>query len=232
MIAASEIRINPTKIARTLGLITVILLVLSVVINAYEVITGTEIINKFDVNWEASLPAYFSSLMLLMASALLYILSYFKRLERNRFFLQWFGLATIFFLLSIDETVGIHEGISGMVGHLINTGGIFRFAWVIPGSFFVVLFAISYWKFLMHLPRHVQFLFAIAGFVFVGGALGMELVEGYYYDLFGMDTLIYVLITTTEEAMEMTGIVIFIYILLKYARSYLSETKLSFATHR
>src|SRR5687768_9580440 len=51
-----------------------------------------------------------------------------------------------------------------------------------------------------------------------GGALGMELVGGFLTDTGGQATLAYLDATTTEESLEMLGVVIFIYALLDYIR--------------
>lgn len=57
--------------------------------------------------------------------------------------------------------------------------------------------------------------------MFVGGALGMEMVGGQYADSFGGGTPVYMAITSIEESLEMFGIVVFVYALLTYIRSHI-----------
>ena len=71
------------------------------------------------------------------------------------------------------------------------------------------IFVLSYWRFLGHLPPTTRFRFILAGAVFVGGALGVELILGYWTDLHGSSNLGYAIIDWVEESMEMTGVGLF-----------------------
>ena len=67
----------------------------------------------------------------------------------------------------------------------------------------------------MNLAPKTRFLFILAGCIYVGGSLGMELVDGAWASRYGMDFFYFVL-TDLEELMEMVGLLIFIYALLKF----------------
>jgi hypothetical protein len=75
-----------------------------------------------------------------------------------------------------------------------------------------------YFKFLLHLPPQTRRIFLLAAGLYVGGALGVELIHGHYLDLYGKD-LVYALIAAVEELLEMLGIITFLYGLLSYLRS-------------
>ena len=62
-------------------------------------------------------------------------------------------------------------------------------------------------------------LFVLSGAVYVGGALGFELLGGWYASSEGVGNIQYAIITTFEELFEMLGIVFFIYSLLTYIKS-------------
>ena len=222
-----HISINSRKIARTLAFIAVALVVFSVSVSAYEVISGTEILNKLDVDWEGSLPSYFSSLLLIGSSVLLGIIAFHKKANRDDYSLHWLGLSIIFFLLSIDETVAIHEGFVYPLQDLLGASGFFYYAWVIPGIICVGIFGLAYWRFVMHLPPKARKLFILAGMIFLSGAIGMELIGGKWADTIGIENLVYVLIVTVEESLEMTGIVVFIYALLQYLKTLLPNIHFS-----
>ena len=64
---------------------------------------------------------------------------------------------------------------------------------------------------------------------YVGGALGMELIKGRHSYLYGQKNLAYGVITTIEESLEMLGIVVFIYALLDYIKTYISEVRFELA---
>lgn len=103
----------------------------------------------------------------------------------------------------------------------LNVGGLLYFAWVIPGAIFVGACLLVYVKFLSDLPAKTRGMFLIAGTLYVGGAMGMELLGGYHTELYGLENMPYVLITTFEELLEMLGIAVFIYALLSYISSYM-----------
>ncbi|MCZ0904903.1 hypothetical protein ON021_33910, partial [Microcoleus sp. HI-ES] len=107
-----------------------------------------------------------------------------------------------------------------------HLGGIFYFVWVIPGAIFVAVTALAYLKFLRHLPRKTRDFFLLAGSIYVGGALGMEMVGGYYADAVGQRNLIYGLMVCVEEILEMVGVIVFIYALLSYIGSHLETIDL------
>jgi len=89
-----------------------------------------------------------------------------------------------------------------------------------------VVTGLAYLKFLLHLPRKTRDLFLLAGSIYVGGALGMEMVCGYYADAVGQRNLIYGLMASVEEILEMVGVIVFIYALLSYIGSYLENIDL------
>ena len=73
--------------------------------------------------------------------------------------------------------------------------------------------AIAYARFLIHLPRRTCVLFLLAGAVYVGGALGMEMVAAVYDQSHGYENAVTASLSTVEETMEMLGLVLFNYAL-------------------
>ena len=61
--------------------------------------------------------------------------------------------------------------------------------------------------------------FVIAGSLFIGGAVGIEIVSAREADLHGSDTVYYSVLYTLEELCEMVAIVIFSYGLLRYVEA-------------
>ena len=170
----------------------------------------------FDLNKEANIPSVFSSLILLLSSIILTIIALLKVRYRESFFLHWSGLATLFFFLFIDEAVSLHELLTTPIRMALNTSAFFYYAWIIPYGMLLLLFIIGYYKFILHLPVKIRFLFIIAGITYIIGAIGFEMFGGYYDELYGQQTIIYAVCVLFEESLEMTGIVLFIYSLLLY----------------
>jgi len=176
------------------------------------------LVRLFNFDIERNIPTLYSTLALLFASILLLIITIAHK-RNNSAYLSWLGLAFIFLFLSMDEFMSLHEHLIIPVRESLDTSGVFYFAWIIPYGIALIVFVIVYFKFLTNLPRNIMILFVVSGAVFVSGALGFEMVGGIYSELYGENNLLYASIYTCEEFLEMLGIAIFIYTLLRYINS-------------
>jgi len=184
---------------------------------------------EFQLDAERNIPTYFSGLLLLGGAGLLFLVARLVGEQQGRFRRHWTALGGIFVYLSVDEITSLHERLiepgraflegAGASGYV---GGVFYFAWVVPAIALLLIFALSYVRFFWHLPRRWQGLFAVAGIIYVGGALGLELVGGWYFVQAGGGSLFTSLLATLEEVMEMSGMALFVYALLEYLRAHLS----------
>jgi hypothetical protein len=92
--------------------------------------------------------------------------------------------------------------------------------WAIPALAGLVAVGLYYLPFLWRLPGRTRILFVLAGVIFIGGAIGVEMLSGNFYETHG-DTLGYSLVVTLEESLEMAGVIVFVYAILDYvARKY------------
>lgn len=183
------------------------------------------LVSLFNIDGEQTVTAFFSWSLLLFAALLLGAIAYSKKVVRDRYTRQWIALAAIFFYLSVDEAIGIHERIGLIVTDKLNPSGLFYYAWTIPGGIFVLVCFLAFLRFINHLPTQVKYLFVLAGSIYIGGALIVEMYNGYYMSLYGAQPLYYAF-TTVEEGMEMLGIIIFIYGLMKYISSSMKGLQL------
>lgn len=175
----------------------------------------------FDLDLERNPATWFSSVLLLVSALLLGYVGLATRAVRDAYGRHWLILAGIFLYLSLDEATAIHERANALKD-VLDLGGVLRFAWVIPGAAFVGGVALAYIRFLRSLPGRTRRLFILAGALYVGGALGLELFQAYYADTMLQaywTSLRRVLLSHAEELMEMGGIVLFIYALLDYIRA-------------
>ena len=227
-----NITISPTKLRKTLIYLILGLLVLNFSFIFMKFVHKGEAalryLKYFDFNHERSLPTLFSGMQLFLSSILLYVISrkgYDKKTKR----LLWLGLALLFIFLTIDELISLHESLTPLTHELIEVSSEFlTFAWVIPYTMGCILFVLLYLDFLRVLPPQTRSLFIISGFIFCSGALGMELIGGQIYSRVGSDNLIFYLITTLEETLEMLGICLFIYALASYISKDLGPLKVTF----
>lgn len=201
-------------VAMVIGL-TVSYILLAFLAGFWESKALNHLFHLFDLDQEKSIPTFYAVLALLFSTGLLAVISRDSQRKGDRLYYYWAGLAVIFFFLSIDESISLHEKLIEPTKKLLNVSGIFYFAWIIPYSLFLIVFLLVYMKFLLQLPRGTAQLFIIAGFIYIFGAIGFESLSGLYYDR----SSIYRILYTVEEFLEMIGIVIFIYGLLKYMQS-------------
>lgn len=201
----------------------------------YESLLG--LVRLFDVNNENNIPSWYSSITLLLCSLLLWLISEVKSRRQDQYANYWKGLSIIFLLLSLDEVASIHELLIPL-GYAAHTSGFLFFIWVIPGIIFALSIAVIYFKFLMALPAKIRYLFLAAGVIYISGAVGFEMIGGYYFDVYvrentltyasGLPALSMAMLLAVEEFLEMLGILVFIYALLSYINLDLKELQISF----
>jgi len=185
--------------------------------------TGTDKkIWLLDVDFEESFYTWFSTLLLSFAALIAFILASWEAGGSSFFQRRWQIIGIIFLLLSSDEMLSFHERLSGMMSLPFSTSGIFEFSWVIPALFMVTAVAFMFWPFMRQLPYHVARAIFIAGVVFVGGAVGMEMVTGLFISESGavadaFASPMYRVLTNVEEGFEVLGVILFINALLMQA---------------
>jgi hypothetical protein len=193
----------------------------------YRVAELTYIARLVDVTTEGNLPAYYSFFALLFCSALLLVITRSKRRDGDPYAPHWFWLAVIFLFLSMDEALSIHEFSSYLVILMLDTSGtIDTFQWLIPYGIFVLVFALAYLRFLTALPGKTRWLFVTAGVVFVAGAWGFKLLAEFIFETPLRRSAEYMVLSSVEEFLEMSGVVVFIYALTSYIDSEAIEERI------
>lgn len=184
----------------------------------------------FNVNGEQNIPTYFSVLLMLFAALLLAIIAVLNRKQRAPHVSKWATLSFGFLFLAYDEAFQVHEQLNSPVASLLGEGslGVFYFAWVIPGIVGVLAVGLFFLKFLLHLSAKTRLAFLLAAALYLGGAIGVELIGGRYAELHGLKNLTYSMITTVEESLEMAGLIVFIWALLKYCADNHKEMRFRF----
>lgn len=232
------ISISPNKIIRVLIYLVVFFILAHIFVGLIENIIGhnrypgTEtFVRLFNLDAEANISTWFAASILLLCSVLIAVIAIGKKQDNDRFLRHWVALSIIFIGLSIDEAAAVHESLINPLRLAFNARGFLYFTWVIPGFIFVVIFVLVYLRFLIDLPSKTKHLFILAGFTFIVGSIGIELIGGYHDDLYGRQDMIWVVITCIEESLEMVGIVIFVYALMSYINSYKNEFQLRISKH-
>ncbi|WP_289644635.1 hypothetical protein [Maribacter aestuarii] len=215
-----NIIIEPKKI---LGLLLVFILLLQItnIVGLLFYFNDNNIgwlFNLFNIRTEGNIPAYYSSMTILIASFLLGFISLFRN-KNGLSYSLWQILAVIFFYLSIDEAVQLHERVGVIVDNNLNLEGYLSWGWVIPyGILFVLFSLVYYFKFLPQLPKKIAWLFILSGAIFVLGAIGVEMIAANNYNSDNFSEIVNAICYSIEEFLEMLGIALFIYSLLLYIK--------------
>jgi hypothetical protein len=222
---SEKVILVPRKIAQWLGLIVFVLLLANITgiilesVLQYDSRFTRLLVGYFDFNGESNIPAFFSSIILLIAGGLLLLIhTQQKKYTESKPTRHWLILGWIFMFMAVDENVQIHEHIADFVRPQLGNdlSGLLHWAWVVPYAILTLAVVAYFIGFVLRLPPYIRNLIIVAGALFVTGALGLELVEGYLYKRYGIDHLYNRILYCIEELMEMTGVVLFIYALLHY----------------
>lgn len=211
----------PRKVARLLLWTTAVLVGVHVAtqlaISFLSDFIGRDWLNiMFGLGGEANLPATFSGGLLLFSGLLLGAVALEKRRSGAPFAFQWALLSAVFLFLSLDELASIHDNISKPLNRLYATGGALMYVWVVPYGLAVVFLLLSLLKFLLRLPAVTRRLFLLSGVLYVGAALGIELLQAASNSQASGGGPLSFMSVTIEESLEMLGVIVFIYALLTY----------------
>lgn len=216
-----DLKVDPRRAGAVLGAVVVVLTVLSLAGAVVSVGLGLDApgVNTwtryFWVDREGNVPTWFSSAVLGLAALLAVGVA---ADSPGRWRRHWRVLAAALAYLSVDELTEIHEQAITPLRQAFGLDGALFFAWVVVALPLVVVFALAYLRFLVALPRPTRSGLLVAGALYVGGAAGVEMVGSLVYSTVGLDTMLYVLVTTVEELLEMAGAVLLVVVLAAHRR--------------
>lgn len=212
------LHIRISSVVKFISIITGILVLLSVGMNVfYYTYHDLGYFNSlFSLDMEGNIPTRFSSGLLVAASLLFLMIYRVKKRTDKKYVIHWLILSIVFALMGLDESVQLHEQTSQFLRSYVKG---LHFAWVIPGSLMVIIFAITYLKFFLNLDPRWKKLFFLSAVIYLSGALGMEIIGNYYQNGYGQNNLGYIFITNIEETLEFCGLIMLLY----SQSSYLKE---------
>ncbi len=189
---------------------------------------------QFHMSEENNLPSWYSSTILLLCAGILAMIACAKQQARDPFAMHWVVLGGLFLGLSVDEAASLHEQLNLGLARIHRGAGLWFYEWVIPAAILVFLVGIAYLRFLMALPGQTRVRFVLAAGLYVGGALGCEMIEGWHDSLYGKFNLTgrYQLLILAEELSEMLGVAVFAYALAVYYRDQVGSLLISFSSDR
>lgn len=214
------VEISAVRVRRLLLGITVVLVLLhiaAILVNARQGLPWeSSLALLVSLNSESNLPSWFSSVLFLSCAGVLAGIASNQGGRRAR---PWSGLAILFVGFSLDEAASLHERLIAPLRNLFDiTEGVFFYAWVLAAIPAVVLLGLVYARFILGLRQPHRGRFLLAASLFLGGALGMELVGGVIDSAYDPgDQVLYQIVVVLEEWLEMLGLIVFLHALLSYA---------------
>ena len=235
MHTSAKLEVNPVRLLKLLlgtgFVLAVVSLFVQLVFYQGPEFRGINSLVEFtNVDGENSVPSWYSSTQLFVCSGVLFAIAGLERRASRPHARSWWGLAVIFLLLAIDETVQFHELVSDILEETFNLSGFFYFTWVIPAAVFVLVLAAVYLRFFLGLPARTRYLMFAAAGLFLSGALGVESVTARYVEANGFANLTYAALSTGEEFLEMVGASLFLYALVAFLNRSVQALTLEFGS--
>ena len=213
---------SPRSVAYVLGTIIICLLCAHAVGLVMRLGLGHDsvhgLVPLFDVNVEGNIPTFFSVCLGLCSAALFAVIALDAKGRGDRDAIYWTVLAAGFLFLSYDECFQVHERMTGPMRAMLGGSdpangaslGLMYYSWVVPGLIGAFIVSLFFLKFMLRLPVATRRRMILAASLFLGGCLGMELINGSVMESQG-DGLLYNVLVMTEEGLEMTGMATLIY---------------------
>jgi len=210
------LNIDIRRISRWIVWLSALVLVLGYFREAFVARFGTETIFKdlrhIALDTEHCLGSYYSSVLMIIAAALLSVIG--QKAVSQRWRVHWYLLAIVFVFMSLDESVSFHELLIEPLRPALAFSSYLHFAWIVPGALFVLSMGLSYIPFVFALPPRTRNSMIAAGAIYVTGALGFEAIGGHFNAIGGFDDPLYIAAFLVEETLEVLGLTIFAITLL------------------
>ncbi len=208
-------RIRIARVDAVAGAVFLLALLLSLCGTAVTYFSDNAVLHRlaelFLFEEERNLPTLLNFTLLVANMVAMSAVALFAFGGGDRWRWHWLLLALMFLFLAYDEAAQVHEGLNRVMEGVVDASGFLAFAWVVPGMAAVLLAGLAFSRFLLALPRRNAVLFVLAGALFVGGALGVEMIGANLWWSHGWDNVAYSLLATVEEALEMTGLIVLLH---------------------
>jgi hypothetical protein len=219
---------EPGVVVKVLLAVAVAMVVVSAIIQgASRALGGSELFGLVRLTYvdaESNIPTWYSSGLLLAVACIHAVIARAASRRADRWARHWWALAALFAVLSIDEASMIHELPIDRLRAVFGVGGLLHEAWVVPGMIAVMIVGLLLVSFLRSLPRSIAIGYLLAGVLFVGGAIGVEMVSGAVADGRGRESWMYVMVVSVEELFEMAGLAVLAGVSLVVLRNQVGRT--------
>ena len=209
-----QVTINTKRLTRTLFICLVSLFLVNLVLMLvtglrYRGLLLNQLFHKFYFDSKFNLPSFFNTLLLLIATGILYYvhIAYARKYVPE---LKWFWLAVLFFLMAIEENVSVHVFLGTLQPSFL--------AWVIPVGVALIALVAYFGQLVYKVLRKIAIGFVMSGIVYTTGAIVLQLTGARLEPVVGKWSAVYAGISTLEETLEMLGVIMFIHYMLEYVK--------------
>lgn len=168
----------------------------------------------FDLDAEANLPATYAGALLALCAVALWVIAAGRRQSHQPRARTARALSVLLLAMALDEVAQIHELLSEPVRGALDLDGFLYYSWVVVYGAVALAVAIVLLPAAASLSRRTRTLVLTAAGLYVGGALGFELLGSAVADDGGRGGRLYALLTTVEESLEYAGVLLLLYVLL------------------
>jgi len=165
----------------------------------------------FFLDGEGNVPAIFSTWLFLL-NAVIFLIVWKAACLSGDSHKIWLFLSSVFVFLAFDESISIHERLINPLRQALGATGIFYYAWIIPygiGVGLVSIFAIPvFWR----MQKRIRFWFGLSAATYLVATIGLEMISGKYLVMMNeQKDIVWILMVTLEESLEMVGLIILVY---------------------
>lgn len=229
-----EVVLRLSTVVRTLLIVIAALLVVGTIATSLMYLVASDpetdrlsrAAARFSISMEPNLLNFYSALALVASSVGLVFIAMDESRRRTRDARAWWLLAILLAGLGLDEYVMIHEMANRTLQEVLDTSGVFTFAWIIPAGIFAILVFFFFLGFLRRIDPRTARRFVLGGALVVVGAVGMEMAAGVITERWGFYSVQHIAEQVVEEGLEMLGSLVFLVGVLEHLRRHAGRVSL------
>lgn len=225
------IKINPAKVTISLFVVSLVIIILSFM-GQRDFRVGSPVTKfflemyktEFYVNNGENVATYWNMLLLIIMTGLAFTIAIVKYAQKDKHKYEWWILTAIFLYFATDELSTLHQKFIKLFINMPTMADAGHFKWLyVLATVIVILLLVFLTRFYIHLDHKNKILFPISLILYFLGEYRGEYFGGVYAQLHNAKNSLFMITTHIEEFVELTGIIIMIYILLTYFTSHISE---------